>query len=244
MKYTLLIWICFLLWGCSTYPQAIALKTQTSPANGLHEIYIVNHGWHTGIIAPAHNVDAVLPQLKLRFPQGQWYEIGWGDKGFYQAQEITTKLTLQAMFWSSGAVMHVVTFSQKPGRYFAGEEINELTLDDNQFNNLMRYIGRSFAYDDNDNLIPLKHGIYGDSQFYAANGRYGIFNTCNKWTAKALVSAGMDIDPSFKLTASSVMQAIMDNSACLNRDCNLINSYSNTDTRLAQKNDKQKPPFR
>ena len=73
MKYTLLIWICFLLWGCSTYPQAIALQTQTSPANGLHEIYIVNHGWHTGIIAPAHTVDAVLPQLKLRFPQGQWY---------------------------------------------------------------------------------------------------------------------------------------------------------------------------
>lgn len=186
---------------------------------------------------PAHNMSATLPQLKLRFPQEQWYEIGWGDKGFYQAHEITTKLTLQAMFWSSGAVMHVVAFSQKPGRYFSGEEISELLLDDSQFNNLMRYIGRSFAYDDNGNLIPLKHGIYDNSQLYAANGRYSIFNTCNKWTAKALVSAGMGIDPTFKLTGSSVMQAITDNSACLNSYCYLIDRYRNTDTHLTQKND-------
>ncbi|UMX61346.1 DUF2459 domain-containing protein [Escherichia coli] len=31
----------------------------------------------------------VLPQLDARFAQPKWYEIGWGDKGFYQAQEIT-----------------------------------------------------------------------------------------------------------------------------------------------------------
>ncbi|EGT0641866.1 TIGR02117 family protein [Citrobacter werkmanii] len=237
MKYSILIWVCFLLWGCSTYPQALSLKTQNSPAKSSYEIYIVNHGWHTGIIAPAHNVNIALPQLKLRFPEAQWYEIGWGDKGFYQAHEITTKLTLQAMFWSSGAVLHVVTFSQKPSRYFSGEDISELTLDSSQFNNLMRFIGRSFAYDDNRNLIPLKYGIYGNSQFYAANGRYSIFNTCNKWTAKALVSAGMDIDPTFKLTSSSVMQAIKDNSGCLNRYCYLLDRYRNTDTYFAQKND-------
>jgi hypothetical protein len=30
-------------------------------------------------------------------------------------------------------------------------------------------------------------------------------NTCNKWTAKGLKSAGMDISPTFKLTADSIM---------------------------------------
>jgi len=30
-------------------------------------------------------------------------------------------------------------------------------------------------------------------------------NTCNKWTAKGLKSAGMDISPTFKLTAESIM---------------------------------------
>ncbi|MCV5148187.1 DUF2459 domain-containing protein, partial [Escherichia coli] len=67
-------------------------------------MYIVSHGWHTGIVVPAANVNRVLPQLDARFAQPKWYEIGWGDKGFYQAQEITSSLTLQAMFWSTGAV--------------------------------------------------------------------------------------------------------------------------------------------
>ncbi|WP_232533606.1 TIGR02117 family protein [Salmonella enterica] len=183
-------------------------------------MYIVSHGWHTGIIAPAHDVNTVLPQLKKRFAQEtQWYEIGWGDKGFYQSQEITTALTLQAMFWSSGAVMHIVAFSGQPERYFAGSEIKSLLLHTNQRNSLMRYLGRSFARDAEGNLIPLKQGIYGDSQFYTANGRYGILNTCNKWTAKGLESAGLTINPSLKLTAGSVMKAITDHRMCLNKYC-------------------------
>lgn len=157
--------------------------------------------------------------LKRFAQETQWYEIGWGDKGFYQSQEITTALTLQAMFWSSGAVMHIVAFSGKPERYFAGSEIKSLLLHTNQRNSLMRYLGRSFARDEEGNLIPLKQGIYGDSQFYAANGRYGILNTCNKWTAKGLESAGLTINPSLKLTAGSVMKAITDHRMCLNKYC-------------------------
>ncbi len=124
-----------------------------------------------------------------------------------------------AMFWSSGAVMHIVAFSGKPERYFAGSEIKSLLLHTNQRNSLMRYLGRSFARDEEGNLIPLKQGIYGDSQFYAANGRYGILNTCNKWTAKGLESAGLTINPSLKLTAGSVMKAITDHRMCLNKYC-------------------------
>ena len=33
-------------------------------------------------------------------------------------------------------------------------------------------------------------------------------NTCNKWTAKGLKSAGMDISPTFKLTADSIMDYV------------------------------------
>jgi hypothetical protein len=45
-------------------------------------------------------------------------------------------------------------------------------------------------------------------------------NTCNKWTAKGLKSAGMDISPMFKLTAGSVMSAVIENSRVLtNGDC-------------------------
>lgn len=158
----------------------------------------------------ARNINIILPQLKTRFTPQQWYEIGWGDKGFYQAQEITTKLTLQAMFWSSGAVVHIVAFSGQPERYFPASRVRPLTVNSSQYNGLLRFIGRSFQRDETGHLIALKKGIYGESQFYAANGRYGMLNTCNKWTAKGLKSAGMDINASLKLTAGSVMNALAD----------------------------------
>lgn len=101
----------------------------------------------------------------------------------------------------------------------AGSEIKSLLLHTNQRNSLMRYLGRSFARNEEGNLIPLKQGIYGDSQFYTANGHYGILNTCNKWTAKGLESAGLTINPSLKLTAGSVMKAIVDHRMCLNKYC-------------------------
>lgn len=50
-------------------------------------------------------------------------------------------------------------------------------------------------------------GIYGDSQFYLAKGRYSLLNTCNRWTAAVLASAGLDISPRLSLTASSVLRA-------------------------------------
>jgi len=40
-------------------------------------------------------------------------------------------------------------------------------------------------------------------------------NTCNKWTAKGLKSAGMDISPTFKLTADSIMDYLKENRQAL-----------------------------
>jgi hypothetical protein len=39
-------------------------------------------------------------------------------------------------------------------------------------------------------------------------GRYHLLNTCNKWTAKALYSAGVDISPSITLRSAGVMNAV------------------------------------
>lgn len=123
------------------------------------------------------------------------------------------------MFWSSGAVMHVAAFSTPPEHYFSASEVKPLHINNSQYQGLMRFLGRSFAHSEAGNLIPLKKGIYGDSQFYAANGRYGILNTCNKWTAKGLQSAGINIDPAMKLTTESVMSEVRENSACYTQYC-------------------------
>ncbi len=155
--------VCLLLCSCSTFPQAVA------PVNndfaGQHNIYIVSHGWHTGIVVPAAIVNRVLPQLDARFAQPKWYEIGWGDKGFYQAQEITSRLTLQAMFWSTGAVMHVVAFSAPPERYFPGSEVKPLTINNGQLATLMLFIGRSFPVARREMLFHSKKAFMVTASF-------------------------------------------------------------------------------
>lgn len=168
-------------------------------------IYIANHGWHTGFIIPAADIQAQLPELQRRFADAPFLEFGWGDKGFYQAKEITSGLTLRAILWSTESVVHAVAVSQRPDIYFAGSDVKTLCLNKKQYSGLIRFIENSFYKNEKNMIVTQKEGIYGDSQFYTGEGDYYMMNTCNKWTAKGLKSAGLDIWPAFKLTATSIM---------------------------------------
>lgn len=206
LKYSILALIS-LSPACSTLPEAIDSKDIHQTCQGNHEIYLLNHGWHTGLAIKAADLNHVIPALSQRFPDSLYYEIGWGDTGFYQANEITTELTLRAMFWSGGSVLHIVGLTENPKIYFSNSEVKVIKSDHPGYENMLSFIKASFQTDRNGQTIPEKAGIYGDSQFYTAVGRYQLFNTCNKWTAKALNSGGYSISPTFRLTSSSVMGA-------------------------------------
>jgi uncharacterized protein (TIGR02117 family) len=201
---TLLLLILFLLAACSGQPYIVEPQPEADAIRS-HKVYVVSHGWHAGLIIPSREVNRVVLELISRFGDVAFYELGWGDKGFYQSQEITTGLTLQAMFWSEGAVIHVVAVPDSPLSYFAGDEIIDTCLTNNELATLKTFLANSFQRNTAGHAISLSKGIYGNSQFYDGVGQYYLFNTCNKWTAKALRSAGLDIAPMLKLTSRSVM---------------------------------------
>lgn len=192
---------------CSAKPHALRVKPakQISSSNC---VYVVNHGWHTGFIFLAKEIDNELPFLRRRFNDTHYYEIGWGEKKFYQAKKITTSLTLQTLFWPSESVIHVVALPSDPLLYFSKSEIIRVCLDDDGFNSLKHFISSSFKRNTNRQVIPLQKGVYAQSQFYSARGKYHLLNTCNTWTAKGVQSAGVDINPALKLTAESVMSVL------------------------------------
>lgn len=206
-----------LIAACSGKPYVVQPQPWTDAIRS-HTVYIVSHGWHVGLVVPGSAVKQVLPAIEARFGDVAFYELGWGDKGFYQSQEATTRLTLQAMFWSEGAVMHVVAVPASPITYFAGEEVIDTCVSDHELSSLQTFLANSFARDRTDHIVPLKPGTYGDSQFYDGEGRYYLLNTCNKWTAKALRSAGLEIVPTVKLTAGSVMNYL----AAHRKSCTLV----------------------
>ncbi len=170
-----------------------------------NEVYVVNHGWHTGFVVPASGIHQAMPELKQRFENAPYIEFGWGDNEFYQAEEITSGITLKAIFLPTDSVVHAVLVPLKVDRYFKNSEVEKFCLEDSELESLIKFISSSFYRDESGNILKLNHGIYGDSQFYKAKGDFHIFNTCNKWTAKGLESAGMKISTTFKLTAGSIM---------------------------------------
>ena len=124
---------------------------------------------------------------------------------FIRLEEITSGITLKAIFLPTDSVVHAVAVTQKADKYFKHSEVEKFCLEDYEFKSLVKFISNSFYRDESGNILKLNHGIYGDSQFYKAKGDFHIFNTCNKWTAKGLESAGMKISTTFKLTAGSIM---------------------------------------
>jgi len=170
-----------------------------------NEVYVVNHGWHTGFVLQTSEIQKEIPELKKRFGNVPYIEFGWGDNEFYQAEEITSGITLKAIFLPTDSVVHAVAVSLKADKYFKHSEVEKFCLEDSELKSLVDFISKSFYRDESGNILKLNHGIYGDSQFYKAKGDFHIFNTCNKWTAKGLESAGMEISTTFKITAGSIM---------------------------------------
>ena len=204
MKVKLLIVILSLLTACSSEPYVVNHIEMPAVA-GQEEIYIVNHGWHTGFVVPAKKIQNQLPELRKRFGDIPYIEFGWGDKDFYQAKEVTTGITLNAILWPTQSVIHAVAVPKKADKYFANSTVETLCLGGREYSSLLRFISESFYKDEHGEIVELESGIYGNSQFYIGVGDFYFMNTCNKWTAKGLKSAGMDISPAFKLTADSIM---------------------------------------
>ena len=207
MKIKLLIIIVPLLTACSSKPNVVK-HTEMPAAAGQEEIYIVNHGWHTGIVVPAKRIQNQLPLLRERFGEIPYIEFGWGDNDYYQAKEITTGLTLNAILWPTDSVIHAVAVPEKADKFFATSIVEPLCLSGREYSSLLRFISESFYKDEHGEIVGLTGGIYGNSQFYKGVGDFYFMNTCNKWTAKGLKSAGMDISPALKLTADSVMDYV------------------------------------
>ena len=132
-------------------------------------------------------------------------ELGWGDEGFYRAKKITFPLVLKAAFWPTPSVMHVAGFRGFVKRFYKVSDIVEIGLSDDEFDRMCRFISSAFARDESGKSNSLGPGIYGESLFYRANGRYYVPKTCNIWTAKALKSAGCPVIPQVATTAGNLI---------------------------------------
>lgn len=202
-----LLAVLILLVGVSGCTGTEARKAPPDTGNGPN-IYVISHGWHTGIAIPADNAMQLGFLAKHFDTPARWYEIGWGDREFYQAEEITPGLTLRAGLWPTDTILHITSLPEPPDTYFTGSRVIGLSIDKAGLQRLTAAMADYFEYDSNSGLQVSGDGLYGDSLFFKATGRFHAFNTCNTWTARMLNRAGVPIRTFMTLHADSVMSQI------------------------------------
>jgi uncharacterized protein (TIGR02117 family) len=201
-----------LLFGCLVQLTAFSLFKEWRHLPATHNdeqtVHVTSHGWHTGIVIDGDKLGSEIAFLEEYFGKNSYYELGWGDSGFYTANEITSGLTLRAMLWPTSSVMHVVALPVPPKRYFKNSDVISVKISKQSYKLLLQEMAQSFATDAQGNVNFVKKGLYGDSRFFKGNGRYYLTKTCNTWTATILDSAGVPVTSFLTLTADSVLRQI------------------------------------
>lgn len=171
-------------------------------------IYVVSHGWHTGIVMRRADIPAGVWPESGDFPEAKYLEVGWGDWDFYQTPEPGIWITFKAGALPTASVLHVAGFAKPVADYFAYNEIAELKVSNGSAARLARFIGQTHRRDGAARATALGPGLYGDSRFYPARGIFHMFNNCNTWTARALASAGLPVRTFPAISADGLMDDV------------------------------------
>ena len=171
------VMLVMLLWcaGCA------ASGTLLYPVQDQEEpqlIYVVSHGWHTGIVVKRDDIDAHLWPEKDDFPEALYLEVGWGDHDFYRTPKAGLGILLQAALWSPASVLFVIGMPTTVTQYFPGGDIIEIPLSRRGLEELAKFVHATYKRDELGQTIPLGPGNrHKHSTFYLAEGEYSLFNT-------------------------------------------------------------------
>jgi uncharacterized protein (TIGR02117 family) len=196
----------FLLVSCC----AAAVEDVRRPAQGEtgKRIFVVNHGWHSGIVIKKEDIPRGLLPEAADFHGAESLEIGWGDWDYYQAADPGVASAIKAAFFSSRSVVHVGGLSGAVEDYFRGAEVFALTISEEGFLRLNQFVSDSFLRSESQPPEKPRHGLYPNSRFYPARGKFHLFRNCNTWVAEALHLAGLPIRPSYVITAGNLSDQV------------------------------------
>lgn len=179
-----------------------------APGKPTVRVWVVNHGYHAGMVIPrrkaavaaSQHEQAQLTAVAARFGSYDWLEIGWGEEDFYRnvptAASLTIGLGLRALFSSDNkSVLHVVGLDGPPERTLRNADLVSIDVSEAGFARMLARIDASIAVGADGMPTDLGRGLYGASRFFAANGRFHLFNVCNNWIADLLDAAGLPTAP-------------------------------------------------
>lgn len=163
-------------------------------------VHVVAHGWHSGLVIPAAVIAADAWPARREFADAEYFEVGWGDRAYYQATDPGLWAGLRALLWPSPGVLHIVALRGPPAQQFPGAPVATLHISRDGAQRLVAAIAASHERDAEGRAIAFGPSLYGQGRFYASVERFHLFATCNVWVAARLRDAGVAVRPALALT--------------------------------------------
>jgi len=182
---------------------ASAVRVRAADGSGA-SIFVVTHHWHTGIVVLIADVPAERWPGANVFAGAELVEVGWGDRHFWMAPHETIGLAVKAAVASEASVLRVLWFDGPVEQALPASDIVELSVPRTGLAALVDFVSDTYARSAVGEPIDLGPAGWPRSRFYLATGRYHLFNTSNRWTAQALIRAGLPFSAG-SLTARSII---------------------------------------
>lgn len=164
------------------------------------EIYFIKQRWHTAIVFNTADINPLHFPIVKNFSNYKMIDIGWGDEEFYQYPDFDWELAFKALFYPTPSTLRIEGISISKELYFdVSEIVVKLNVDADQLREILKFINNTFYRDENGEKVLSSKGA-GQIIFYAAKGKYHLFNTCNTWLARCLKNAGLQIKTDIILT--------------------------------------------
>lgn len=179
------------LHGCA--PQWTS-PAATTVCQSPRTLFIVSHGWHTGIVIERSELVNRVPALAGDTGGAAYVEVGWGEERFYQSRQTSVGMALRAVLQRNSSVLQVVALPRAPRDYFRESEITEIRVDEQGYKAAAAFVADSFTRTSAGGVIRLSPSLYGHGGFYRAEGAFHLFNTCNTWAARVIEKAGPRCD--------------------------------------------------
>jgi len=173
---------------------AVVVLNHWQDDTGQFEVFVVQEGWHTGIIFHTDDVHADEWAEIKHYDHRKFVDVGWGDEKFYQVSGYPLWLAARAIFWPTRSVLQIYAYSIPiTSAYADNSTILRIPVNYTQLSDLSCFIAESYERDKNGDPVPST--IYGKTDYYfLATRKYHLFRTCNTWVALAFKAAGFDVN--------------------------------------------------
>ncbi len=158
------------------------------------ELHLYSNGYHSDIGAPAEIFPEDHPLRRL-YPQARTFLVGWGDRAFYASDGSDLLIGLDALIPPSPSAFHITYDAAEASAYLGPTDDLAVGVSREGATRFVAYVDRYLVLDEDGDAIQISNGkVIGRSAFLRSRGSFHLLNVCNQWMARALRSAGIDVN--------------------------------------------------